>query len=214
VTNATELKGLAAGIDCELSLEAAEQLLVYLDAMLDENQRINLTGVREREPAVLFHVLDSLAVGSAALEVETTSCLDLGTGNGFPGVAVACLFPEAEVVLMDRTLKKLKAIERALAVAGFDPERVRTVQMDAAEAPSHGHGRYFDLVCARAIGEPRPVGLLARPLLRPFGSFLCWMSEDQRASNPNPKAYQQPVYFEYDLPAPANRRRVLARFSR
>ena len=214
MTNASELKALAAGIDCELSLEAAEQLLAYLDAMLDENQRINLTAVREREAAVLFHALDSLAIGSAALGIETSTCVDLGTGNGFPGVAVACLFPEAEVVLMDRTLKKLKAIERALAAAEFDPQRVRTLQMDAAEAPSHGHERHFDLVTARALGEPRPVGLLARPLLRPFGNFLCWMSEEQRASHPNPKAFQQPQYVGYELPAPADRRRVLARFGR
>ena len=205
---------MAAAIDCVISVPVAERLLAYLDAMLDENRRINLTAVRDREQAVLFHVLDSLAAGSATLEIETESCLDLGTGNGFPGVALACLFPDAEVVLMDRTLKKLKAIERALAAAELSSDRVRTVQMDAIAAPNHGHDLRYDLVAARAVGEPRPVGLLARPMLKLGGNFLSWMSEEQQASNPHPKAYRKPRYFEYELPPPANRRRVLARYER
>jgi 16S rRNA (guanine527-N7)-methyltransferase len=214
VTDASELTAMAAAIDCTISIGAAEQLLAFLDAMLDENQRINLTAVREREAAVLFHALDSLAAGSAALGVEATSCLDLGTGNGFPGVAIACLFPEAEVTLMDRTLKKLEAIKRALAAAGFRSDRVRTVQMDAAEAPAHGHARRYDLVTARALGDPRVVGRLAQPLIRPGGSLLFWMSEEQRAKSTAIKVYQQPRYFDYALPAPACRVRSLARFER
>jgi 16S rRNA (guanine527-N7)-methyltransferase len=205
---------MAAALDCTIPIEAAEQLLAFLDAILEENQRINLTGVRERKAAVLFHALDSLAAGSAVLGVEATSCLDLGTGNGFPGVAIACLFPEAEVVLMDRTLKKLKAIERAMAVAELDPERVRAVQMDAVEAPARGHDRRYDLITARALGEPRAVGLLARPLIRPGGDLLVWMSEKQRAKSTPIKVYQAPQYFDYVLPAPADRKRTLARFVR
>ena len=205
---------MAAALDCEISEAGAEQLLAFLDAMLDENQRINLTAVRDRETAVLFHALDSLAAGSRALGVEVSSCLDLGTGNGFPGVAIACLFPKAEVLLMDRTLKKLKAIERALAVAGFNPDRVSTEQLDAIEAPKRGHSRRFDLVTARAVGEPRVVGLLARPLIMQGGNFLCWMSPEQQADRRHPKAYQKPQYFKYDLPAPASRQRVLARYGR
>ena len=214
VTDARELQVLAEGLECALGDEGAEQLLVYLDAMLAENQRINLTAVREREAAVMFHALDSLAVGSEALRIETTSCLDIGTGNGFPGVAVACIWPEAEVVLIDRTLKKLKAIERALAAAEIDPARVRCEQRDALEAPAHGHAKWYDLVTARAVGEPRAVGALARPLLRPNGNFVCWMSEEQRAKSPLPKAFKAPRYFEYDLPAPADRHRILARYGR
>lgn len=214
MTNASELQKLARAIDCAISEPAAEQLLAFLDAMLDENQRINLTAVREREAAVMFHALDSLAAGSAELGIEAQSILDIGTGNGFPGVALACLFPKAEVVLMDRTLKKLKAIERALAVAEFNPERVRTQQLDAIEAPAQGHARAYDLVSARAVGDPRSVGLLARPLLLQGGNFLCWMSPEQQSDRKHPKAFQKPQYIRYELPAPAGRQRVLARYGR
>jgi len=205
---------MASAMGCPVEEPAAEQLLDFLDAMLDENTRINLTAVRDREEAVLFHALDSLAIASKELDLAPSSCLDLGTGNGFPGVAVACVFPKSEVLLMDRTLKKLKAIERALAVAGFNPERVRCQQMDAVEAPKRGLDRAFDLVTVRAVGEPRPIGLLARPLLMQGGQFVAWMSPEQQSERRHPKAYQRPAYFKYELPAPANRTRILARYGR
>lgn len=212
--DATQLKEMAHAIGCPVSLAAAERLLVYLDAMLVENRKVNLTAIRERESAVLLHALDSLAAGNTTLELSPRACLDLGTGNGFPGVALACLFPDAQVVLMDRTQKKLAAITRALEAAEFDLERVRTLQMDAVAAPAHGHGVAFDVVSARAVGEPRPVGLLARPLLRTGGSFLAWMSADQHKAAIHPKAYRRPLNVSYTLPPPADRVRVVASYVR
>ncbi len=205
---------MAEAIGSPTSTSVAERLLAYLDAMLAENRKVNLTAIREREAAVLLHALDSLAAGNPDFQLAPKTCLDLGTGNGFPGVALACLFPDAEVVLMDRTLKKLTAIGRALEAAEFDGARVRTLQMDAVAAPAHGHGLAFDVVAARAVGEPRPVGLLARPLLRSGGSFLAWMSSDQHKDAPHPKAYRRPLNRTYTLPPPADRVRVLASYVR
>ncbi|HED66502.1 MAG TPA: hypothetical protein ENJ09_13230, partial [Planctomycetes bacterium] len=130
---------MAAEIGAEVPAEGAERLLAYLDAMLEENRNVNLTAVRDPEAAVVFHALDSVAIACVEFDRPPREVLDLGTGNGFPGVAVACLLPDAHVLLMDRTLKKLKAIERALGRAGFEAGRFDTVQMDAAEAPGRGY---------------------------------------------------------------------------
>ena len=214
MTDALELKQHAAVFGCDISKAKAERLLAYLDAMLEENRHINLTAVRDREAAILFHALDSLAVGASVFDLKVKSCLDLGSGNGFPGVAVACLFPEAQVLLMDRTLKKVKAIERALAAAGFDAERVRSVQMDAADAPSRAHRWSYDLVTARAVGPPREIGRLALPLLAEGGSLFCWLSDDPAASSAQLKGLRRQGKLDYELPPPADRRRKLVRFGR
>ena len=213
--SATELQRMAAANECLISIEAAEQILDYLGAMLAENRNVNLTAIREPSQGVLLHALDSIAIASEELGLRPPSaCLDLGTGNGFPGVVVACLFPDAEVTLMDRTLKKLKAIERALVAAELASDRIRTVQMDAAAAPAHGHKAAYDLVTARAVGDARSIGRLARPMLRPGGSFVIWMSDEQRETNKSPGAYQAPRYVEYELPPPVERWRTIARFTR
>lgn len=212
MTDPAAFQKLAKTIGCDIPFEGAERLLAYLDAMLAENLHVNLTAVREREAAVLFHALDSVALGCGGLEAPPEKALDLGTGNGFPGVAIACLFPMAHVLLMDRTLKKLKAIERALDTAGFDPARFDTVQMDAGEAPAHGYKAKFDLITARAVGPPNEMGLLAKPLLKKGGRFLAWLSDDTEAPTTLKGGLRQLGRVEYTLPAPANRFRRLIHY--
>ena len=214
MTSAIQLQGEAAAFGCKLSIEGAELLLAYLDAMLEENRAINLTAVRDREAAVMFHALDSLVMGSENFDLMTGNCLDIGTGNGFPGVAIACLFPEAKVLLMDRTLKKLKAIERALQVAGFDSNQFETIQMDAAEALGHGYRSNFDLITTRAVGPPEEMGRLAGPLLRPAGRLLCWLSDGAPVQETLPGGLERRSEVEYTLPAPAERQRRLVSWGR
>ena len=210
----TAFQALAAGIGAEISLDCAARLLAYLDAMLAENEHVNLTAVRDRETAVLFHALDSVALVRASLDEAPEKALDLGTGNGFPGVAIACVHPRAHVVLMDRTLKKLKAIERALAAAGFDAARFETIQVDASEAPAHGYRSAFDLITTRAVGPPTAIAPLAKPLLVRGGQLLCWMSDDAEAPSQLKGALKRVSVVDYALPAPAGRRRRLVQYGR
>jgi 16S rRNA (guanine527-N7)-methyltransferase len=214
VTDVSEFQALAASVGADISTEGATGLLAFLDAMLDENQHINLTAVRERDAAVMFHALDSVALAACALPDEPALALDLGTGNGFPGVAVACLFPGTRVVLMDRRLKKLHAIQRALDAAGFDAERFEIAHMDAAVARNEGLGGRFDLITARAVGPLEKVAKLAKPLLAPDGRFVAWLSDDTEAPADLKCGLGHTGGAEYDLPEPANRKRRIACYQR
>lgn len=207
-------QALAAGIGAELPLTAATQLLAYLDAMLAENEHINLTAVREREAAVMLHALDSAALALCKLGGPPRVALDLGTGNGFPGVAIACLFPDAKIALMDRRLKKLHAILRALGAAGFDTDRFELVHSDAAEAKRTGHAGRFDLVTTRAVGPPADVGKLAKPLLAEGGLLAAWLSDGTDAPDALKCRLRRRALIEYSLPAPADRLRRIAIYGR
>ena len=79
-TTASELRDHAATIGCTIPLDRAELLLAYMDAMLEENRKVNLTGIRDREAAVMLHALDSLALGAACKDMLVGTSLDLGTG--------------------------------------------------------------------------------------------------------------------------------------
>ena len=189
---------------------AAEELEPYLRALLAENQKINLTGIRDLDTARVLHVLDSLAL--AALDLGTPSrCLDLGTGNGFPGVALRVLYPEAEVTLLDRTRKKLLAIERVLARVGM--EGFHTVHADAAHAPNTHPDlrRRFDLVAARAVAAPHKVAELAGPLTAPGGLLALWLDAATEPPGDLP-AFTLTREHVYDLPEPAARRRRIAAY--
>lgn len=193
----------------ELPLDRAEKLLAYLDAMLLLNEQINLTAVRDRAQALVLHALDSLAFAGTGLHPQ--HALDLGTGNGFPGVGIAALHPGASVVLMDRTGKKVRAIGSCLVTARF--EQCETVQLDAAQAPAlrRDFRHAFDVVTARAVGTPESMAEMADALLRPGGHLVLWL--DAEAAAPERLGpFRRVAMFDYDLPAPAARHRRLGQW--
>jgi 16S rRNA (guanine527-N7)-methyltransferase len=210
-TDAAGLVAKAQLLGVTLASEAAARLLAYLDAMLALNEQLNLTAVRDREAAVVLHALDSLAFGR--LSVRPQHLLDLGSGNGFPGVAVALLHPNASAVLLDRTGKKVRAIGACLLTARIDG--VETVQADAQQAPSlHREMRgAFDVVTARAVGAPEAVAQLAAPLLRPRGALVLWLDAATAAPAALPDCRREHVE-DYALPEPAPRQRRLAVYRR
>lgn len=208
-TSPADLQQKAKALGVDLSSEAAASLLAYLDAMLLVNQQINLTAVRDREAAVALHALDGLAFGLLSLQPQHV--LDLGSGNGFPGVAVALLHPRASVVLLDRTQKKVRAIGACLLTARLPG--VETLAADAAQLPAlrRDMRRAFDVVTARAVGAPEALAPLAAPLLRPGGKLVLWLDEQ----TPAPKSLdglRQCAELTYDLPEPAARRRRLVAY--
>lgn len=184
----------------------------YLDALLDKNRHINLTAVREPEAAQHLHGHDSLAI--AALELRPQRILDLGTGNGFPGVALRLLYPQAsEVLLLDRTAKKLRAIEELLHTAGI--EGVRVLQGDAIQVPKlHPElAAHFDLISARAVASPEKVAAWAAGLQAPGGDLVLWLEDQHEVAGELP-GYRLRARHRYTLDGPQPRRRQLARYSR
>lgn len=210
-TDAAALVQRAAALGVTLGPDAAGSLLAYLDAMLAVNQRVNLTAIRDREAAVVLHALDGLAFGLLGLQPQHV--LDLGSGNGFPGVAVAALHPRASVVLLDRTQKKVRAMGTCLLTARMND--VETLALDAGQVPAlHRDLRAaFDVVTARAVGAGEAVAELAAPLCRPGGHLVLWLDQDA----PVPERlgpFRLAKRVAYDLPEPAARHRVLAAYRR
>jgi 16S rRNA (guanine527-N7)-methyltransferase len=196
----------------ELSIAADEatcaRLLAYLDAMLAKNRQLNLTGVRDPAQAEVLHVLDGLAVGLAG--VPCHRALDLGSGNGFPGVAVAALWPDARVELMERTTKKARALEELLRAT--DLANVAVLHLDADQAPAMQPAlrASFDLVTARAVAAPARVAQMAAPLTAPGGHLVLWLDAHTEVGTDPVRGFEVVRELSYDLPAPAARQRRLA----
>jgi 16S rRNA G527 N7-methylase RsmG len=148
----------------------------YVAAVVDENRRINLTGAATFDAALDVLAADSLAVVSAwdASRPAPSRAVDLGTGNGLPGVAVALAWPGCRTTLVERRAKKASAVERCLAAAaipgldvvacdGRELVRVRPALVGAV-----------NLVTVRAVGPIADATLEAAPWLAPGGRIVHW----------------------------------------
>lgn len=90
---------VSAGVFASMSAHQQDQAHSFVDFLLEENLKYNLTSVRDREEAFRRHVLDSLAL----LEViednisdeaqKDLSVIDIGSGPGLPGCILAIARP-------------------------------------------------------------------------------------------------------------------------
>jgi 16S rRNA (guanine527-N7)-methyltransferase len=147
---------------------AEERLATLLDLVAAEPAAI--TAVRDPAEGVNVHVADSLI----ALDVPSVRAAhriaDLGSGGGFPGLALAIALPEARVAAVESVGRKCAFLARAAAELGLANVEVVNAR---AEAWDEGLGAH-DLVVARALA-PMPVLVeYAAPLLAVGGTLVAW----------------------------------------
>ena len=110
-------------------------LLAFLDKVLLANETMNLTAITDRVEAVRKHLVDSLSVlllkSLAAQCARDPLWIDVGSGAGFPGMALALAVPGAQMHLIESTGKKAHFLNTAAAELGI----LRQVQVhnDRAE---------------------------------------------------------------------------------
>jgi len=134
------------------------------------------TTIRDPERALREHVLDSLV----ALELEPVRAakrvVDVGSGAGFPGVALAIALPEAEVWLLESQRRKCEFLRRLCASGAVENAHVVCARAEEWRA---GSAR-ADVALARALA-PQPVVLeYAAPLLRARGTLVDWRGRRER----------------------------------
>ena len=105
-----EEAALRAGL-C-LAPSQIEQIDRFVEHLKTENQKYNLTSIVEDEDIAIRHLEDSWHV--AALLSPHSRLLDVGTGAGFPGLALKIVRPDLHVTLLDATRKKISFLEETI----------------------------------------------------------------------------------------------------
>jgi 16S rRNA (guanine527-N7)-methyltransferase len=132
------------------------------------------TTVSEGEDAVDIHIADSLS-GLEVPEVRSAKWIaDLGSGAGFPGLALAIALPRARVDLIEATSRKCAVIDRLAHAAGLDNEIVRALPMRAEERAAWGGSENYDVVTVRAVAALPVLVEYAAPLLSMGGALVAW----------------------------------------
>ncbi len=146
-----------------VSRETGVRLDRFVAALLDWQSRVNLIAPSTAPHLWTRHIADSLQL--LALAPQARSWADLGSGAGFPGLAIACALAEAPdgcVHLVESNTKKA-AFLRAAARAASVPAIVHgmTVVDFMAIAPTP-----VEVVTARALAPLSDLLAMAYPLLK------------------------------------------------
>lgn len=91
--------------------EKREKFFEYFDMLVDYNTRINLYS-RNSDGFALEHFTDSICASLKMSEVG--NIIDVGSGNGMPGIVYSIIYPKSQVVLCERSEKKSFFLKTAI----------------------------------------------------------------------------------------------------
>ena len=144
---------------------------------------MNLTRLVEGDDYWINQVFDSLWPLQAELKTPELQriAIDVGTGGGFPGLAVAIALPQTHITLLDSVGRKTAAVEAMAQSIGLQ-KRVRVIT-DRIETAGHDPTlrASFDLAMARAVAAAPVVAEYLVPLLKPKGEALLYRGQWEQA---------------------------------
>ena len=179
------VRELLTPFDNSLSDESIDKLLIHLDLLFRWNKKINLTSIGTPEECVTRHFGESFLISKVVQ--PKGRLLDIGSGAGFPGLAVKLIAPDLDIVLLEPIAKKRAFLKEVTRVCGMSSVQIlgsRLEQFERNRGP-----RAFDIITVRAVGELESLIPTAAVLLKSGGHFCLWVGGQQidalRTANPD-----------------------------
>jgi 16S rRNA (guanine527-N7)-methyltransferase len=200
------LSQLLSPFAVDLAAAQAGNLLAYLDLLMRWNQRINLTAVRSPEECVTRHFGESFYLASCL--PLAGRLLDVGSGAGFPGLALKIVAPQVAVTLLEPVAKKRAFLKEVARACGFEGVEVRHERL--RDFLRRLPAARFDLVTARAVGKLGELAGDSGRCLAPRGRLCLWLAKRQAAALTGQRldfSWNPPV----DLPLSRDRQILIGR---
>jgi 16S rRNA (guanine527-N7)-methyltransferase len=147
----------------QLTPEQVTAVQRHMAMLLAWNEKVNLTAIRDPLEILYRHFCESM-YAAANLPLWADRLADVGSGGGFPGLALKIARPNLHVILIESNVKKATFLAEVVRELGLTDARVLVSQYEELGeeiAP-------LDFVCSRALGE--------------FDKFLGWAHSERVAA--------------------------------
>ena len=163
------------GVD--LSPQQLNQYEVYYRELIAWNEKMNLTGITEREQVYVKHFYDSVSLSFFMSMNEVNTLIDIGSGAGFPSIPLKIAFPHLKVTIVDSLNKRIQFLQHLVKELQIsDVQCVHSRAEDAARLPELRDR--FDLATARAVARLSILNELCLPFVRVGGHFVAMKGSD------------------------------------
>lgn len=154
--------------DITLNEKQIENLIKYLDLLIETNKVMNLTAIREEEAILEKHFIDSLLL-TKLIKDDEKNIIDIGTGAGFPGLVLSIVYPNKNFLLVDSVKKKISFINSVIEKIGLKNVKTST---ERAEELIKNNREKFDVALCRGVANLRIILEYLIPFLKVNGRFL------------------------------------------
>lgn len=142
----------------------------YYELLVEWNEKMNLTGITERDAVYEKHFYDSVSLAFYIDMTNIDSLADIGSGAGFPSIPLKIMFPHIKVTIVDSLNKRISFLKHL--AEQLELENVNCVHgraEDIARLPEHRD--QYDLATARAVARLNVLNEFCLPFVRQGGLF-------------------------------------------
>lgn len=158
----------------DLSPDIRTRLKTYHEELIKFNRTLNLISAKTVFVADALHFADSILASQTIMKSNPNidKIYDLGSGNGFPGMILAILYPKVQVVLVDMDLRKCEFLSH---LAGVLKAFNVTIENKTIESYPEGSLMY---VMARGLANISKSIMITRKAVPKGGIFYHLKSEE------------------------------------
>ena len=184
-----ELENGCKKLNIILSDRQLFQFFRYYELLLETNKVMNLTAITEEKEVIEKHFVDSLLLVRVLDQMNENSgekksikerfskgtCIDVGTGAGFPGIPLKILFPKLSMVLLDSLNKRVGFLNGVISEIGLSG--IRAVHGRAEDLGKNREYReQFDFCVSRAVANLSTLSEYCIPFVKTGGFFIPYKS--------------------------------------
>lgn len=157
------LKEQLKEIDISISDEKTEKLCIFMNLLLEWNEKINLTAITNESEIITKHFVDSLTINKYIK--ENAKLIDIGTGAGFPGIPLAIMRKDLDIVLVDSLNKRVQFLNEVINKLKL--QNVIAIHARAEDLGSQKEYREkFDIATSRAVANMSTLSEYLLPLVK------------------------------------------------
>ena len=165
-----KLKSLCDSKKIYLDENAGERFEIYYNLLVSWNEKMNLTAITDPEGVLIKHFYDSLLFFKVTEVKNGAQLLDVGTGAGFPGLALKIARPDIKLTLLDGLNKRLTFLEAVLKETGLDAELVHKRAEECGKDKKYRER--YDFATARAVKVMPVLCEYCLPFVKTGGNFI------------------------------------------
>ena len=154
----------------ELDGNSINKLYEYMKNVLEWNEKINVTAIKDEKDFIYKHYIDSLLINEFIK--DKAKVIDIGTGGGFPGIPVKIANESISITLIDSVNKKLNVIRES--IKNLHINNVEIIHTRAEDLyKKKDYFEQYDIATTRAVSNFKNIAIYMLPFLKKGGIAIC-----------------------------------------